>query len=181
MRRCSTSGALRYSDGSRSNASSSAVVPSSRAASSYSARAWPISFCAIDENATSSSSIGAIPVHSESRQPSTSSSSARPSRSSFTCFLQSRLDRVAVDAPVLEVELVRPVVDDVYCSAGHEPQRNGLPAAAVLLARPRFCELRIWCHDRAGMPERLPAPVLPKDFPLVHVSTLSRTHFSWSR
>ena len=43
------------------------------------ARAWPISFCAIDENATSSSSIGAMPVHSESRQPMTSSSSARPS------------------------------------------------------------------------------------------------------
>ena len=52
------------------------VVPSSTAASSYSARAWPISFCAIDENATSSSSVGAIPVHSESRQPRISSSSA---------------------------------------------------------------------------------------------------------
>src|SRR3954447_982873 len=98
-----------------------------------------------------------------------------------TCLLQSRLARVAVDAAVLEVELVRPVVDDVHRSARHEPQRDGLAAPAVLLARPRFGELGVRRHDRPRMLERLPTPVLPEDLPLVHAaSTVSRTHFSWS-
>src|SRR5206468_3326590 len=126
------------------------------------ARACPISFCAIDEKATSSSSIGAIPVHSESRQPRTSSSSASPSRSSFTCFLQSRLDRVAVDPAVLEVELVGPVIHDVYGGARHEPERDRLAAAAVLLARPRLRELGVGRHDRPRMLEGLAAAVLPE-------------------
>ncbi len=51
--------------------------------SSYTARAWPISFWAMDESATSSSRNSTMPVHSESRQPRTSSSSAS-CRSSFT-------------------------------------------------------------------------------------------------
>src|SRR4051812_10170127 len=177
-RRSSTNGAQRYSSSSRSNASASA----SSLSSSYTARACPISFCAIDENATSSSSIGAIPVHSESRHPRTSSSSASPSSSSFTSLLQSRLDRVAVDAAVLEVELVGPVVDDVHRGARDEPQRDRLAAAAVLLARPGFRELRVGRNDGAGMLERLAPAVLPKHLPLVHAaSTASRTHFSWSR
>src|SRR3990170_372130 len=54
----------------------------SSASSSYRARAWPISSCAIELVATSSSSIGAIPVHSESQKPITSSSSATERRSS---------------------------------------------------------------------------------------------------
>src|ERR671928_169954 len=96
-----TSRAQRYSPGRRSKASSSAVVPRSRATSSYSARACPISFWAIEENATSSSRNGAIPVHSESRQPRISSSSAISSRSSarpcsLTCLLQLLLERLRV-------------------------------------------------------------------------------------
>src|SRR6476646_9434212 len=163
MRCSSTSGAQRYSSGLRSNASVSASVPSSAAASSYSARAWPISFCAIDENATSSSSVGAIPVHSESRQPRISSSSAIDRSScarSLTCLLQPCLDRVAVDAAVLEVELVRPVGDRVHRLARHEPERLALAAPAVLLARPRFAERGVGRLDRAGMRERLPLLLL---------------------
>src|SRR5579864_675153 len=177
--RCNcTNGAHRYSDGSRSNASASASSESS----SYTARAWPISFCAIDENATSSSSIGAIPVHSESRHPMISSSSARPSRSSFTCLLQPRLDRVAVDAPVLEVEFVRPFVDDVHRVARDEPERDRLAAAAVLLARPRLRELRVGRLHRAAVLERLPLAILPEDLPDHQAArTTSRTHCSCSR
>src|SRR3954451_3215474 len=53
-----------------------------------------------------------MPVHSESRQPRTSSSSARPSSAcSLTGLLQAGLDRVTVHAAVLEVEFVGPVLD----------------------------------------------------------------------
>src|SRR5215470_4616516 len=116
------------------------------------ARAWPISFWAIDENATSSSSMGAIPVHSESRQPRTSSSSARPSSAcSFTSLLQACFDRVAVNPPVLEVELVRPVLDVADRVARDEPERDRLAAPAVLLARPGLRKVGVWCDDRAGV------------------------------
>src|SRR5215471_2435365 len=129
-RRSSTRRELRYSSGMRSNASSSAVVPRSRATSSYNARAWPISFCAIDEKATSSSSRGAIPVHSESRQPRISSSSAISSNErasdSFTCLLELRLQRVAVDAVVVAVELVDELLDLDDRLARHDPQRGRL-------------------------------------------------------
>src|SRR5207248_5015623 len=158
-RRSSTSGAQRYSSSGRSRANASA----SSAISSYTARACPISFCAIDENATSSSRSGAIPVHSESRQPIRSSSSASPRRcscllsrrtgeagtsllcdsvepTSFTRLLQAGLDRVAVDAAVLEVELVRPVRHRVNRLARREPERDRLAAAAVLLPCPRLGE-----------------------------------------
>src|SRR5205807_7429088 len=103
------------------------------ATSSYSARACPISFCAMEEKATSSSSSGAIPVHSESRQPTISSSSASPSSTcSLTSLLKSGLDRVAVDAAVLEVELVGPVLDVADRVARHEPERDRLASTAVL-------------------------------------------------
>src|SRR5689334_2672491 len=165
--RCSsTSGAHRYSSGRRSNASASASPPSSSAASSYSARACPISFCAIEENATSSSSVGAIPVHSESRQPRISSSSAISSSSgarSLTCLLQPCLDRVAVDAPILQVELVRPLRDAVDGVARHEPERLRLPTPAVLLARPRVGERGVRRLHRPRVRERLPALLLTKD------------------
>src|SRR5437764_13846429 len=138
----STNGAQRYSSSARSNASASASSDNS----SYTARAWPISFCAIEENATSSSSIGAMPVHSDSRQPRKSSSSAI-ARSccsrALTCLLQSCLDRVAIDAAVLEVELVGPVLDVADLVARHEPERNGLATPAVLLARPRLSQVRL--------------------------------------
>src|SRR3954467_8320841 len=184
--RCSsTSGAQRYSSGARSKASASASVPSSLAASSYNARAWPISFCAIDENATSSSSVGAIPVHSESRQPRISSSSASSSRRcarSFTSDPQPFLDRVAVDAAVLEVELVRPLRHLVHRVARHEPQRLALSAAAVLLARPRVRERGVGSDDRPCVRERLPFFLLAEDLEDHQAaSTVSRTHFSCSR
>src|SRR5215470_9972056 len=161
----STSGAQRYSSGLRSNASTSAS-PSGPASSSYTARACPISFCAIEEKATSSSSSGATPVHSESRQPSTSSSSARLSSAcSFTSLLQAGLDRVAVDAAVLEVELVRPVLDVADRVARDEPERDRLAAPAVLLARPGLREVRVRSHDRAGVLERCPSLLLTEDLP----------------
>src|SRR5581483_12512687 len=119
-----------------------------------------------------------MPVHSESRQPRTSSSSARPSSAcSFTSLLQAGLDRVAVDAAVLEVELVRPVLDVADRVARDEPERDRLAAPAVLLACPRLGEVRVRSDDRAGVLERLTLPLAPEDLPLVHAaSTASRTH-----
>src|SRR5206468_3256059 len=129
--------------------------------------------------------MGAMPVHSESRQPRTSSSSARPSSAcSFTGLLQPRLDRVAVDAAVLEVELVGPVLDVADRVAGNEPERDRLAAPAVLLARPRLGEVRVGRDDRARVLERGTALLLAKDLPdgVAHgASTTSRTHCSRSR
>src|SRR5262249_35535194 len=143
----------------------------------------------MEEKATSSSSIGAMPVHSESRQPRTSSSSARPSSAcSFTCLLQSSLDRVAVDASVLEVELVGPVLDVADGVARDEPERDRLAAPAVLLARPRLGEVCVGSDHRAGVLERGTALLLAEDLPnrmtcgMAHAArTASRTHCSWSR
>src|SRR6185312_14878486 len=81
----------------------------------------------------------------------------------LTCLLQSRLDRVAVDAPVLQVELVRPLRDAVDRVARDEPQSLRLAAPAVLLARPRLGEGRVGRLDRAGVRERLAALLLPED------------------
>src|SRR5262249_3077981 len=139
--------------------------------------------------ATSSSSRGAMPVHSESRQPRTSSSSARPSSAcSFTCLLQACLDRVAVDAAVLEVELVGPVLDVADRVARDEPARDRLAAAARLLASPGPGEVRVGSDDRTGVLERGTALLLAEDFPnwmprrVAHAArTMSRTHCSWSR
>src|SRR4051794_16556756 len=154
---------------------------SSVAASSYSARACPISFWAIDENATSSSSVGATPVHSESRQPRISSSSARLRSSrarSLACNTQPLLDRVAVDAPVLEVELVGPVRHRMDRRARNEPQALALAPPPELLARPRVGERRVGRVDRAGVRVRLALPLLAKDFEDHAARTVSRTHFS---
>src|SRR5437763_10212570 len=155
----------RYSSGCRSNASSSAVVPSSRAASSYSARACPISFWAIDENATSSSRLGAIPVHSESRHPRTSSSSASSSRRRtrlFTCLCQLRLERVAVHAVVVPLQLVDELVHLVDGLARNDPQRHRLAPPAVLLPRVDLCEGRVRSGKRPRVLERLAFPLLSK-------------------
>src|SRR5690348_6233267 len=95
-----------------------------------------------------------MPVHSEFRQPSRSSSSASSSRScarSFTRLLEPFLDRVAVDAAVLEVELVHELGELVDRLARHEPERLGLTPAAVLLARVDLCELPVGRRDRAGV------------------------------
>src|SRR5438876_3690341 len=128
--------------------------------------------------------MGAMPVHSESRQPRTSSSSARPSSAcSFTRLLQPCLDRIAVDAAVLEVELVGPVLDVADRFARDEPERDRLAAPAVLLARPRLGEVRVGRGDRAGVLERCAALLLAEDLPnrLAHTAKASRTHCSRSR
>src|SRR5215469_411732 len=110
--------------------------------------------------------MGAMPVHSESRQPRTSSSSARPSSAcSFTSLLQTCLDRVAVDAAVLEVELVGPVLDVADRVPWNQPERDGLAAPAILLARPRLREVGVGRDDRAGVLERSAALLLAEDLP----------------
>src|SRR5918994_5981868 len=182
-RRSSTSGAERYSSGRRSKARASASVPRSRAASSYSARACPISFCAIDEKATSSSRKGAIPVHSESRHPRTSSSSASSRSSSFTGKLQLLLQRVAVDAVVVALELVDEVVDGEDGVAGDDPERLRLGAPPVELTGVLLGEAAVGSLQRACVRERLALPLLPEDLPdhAASASTTRRTHSVSSR
>src|SRR6266516_698950 len=128
-----------------------------------------------------------MPVHSESRQPTISSSSAIASNScarSLTSNAQPFLDRVPVDAAVLEVELVGPVRHLVDRLAWHQPQRLRLAAPAVLLPRPRVGERGVRCHHRAGVRERLPLLLLPEDLVDRHryaASKASRTQPSCSR
>src|SRR5919198_1207089 len=184
--RSSTSREQRYSSGERSNASSSAVVPRSRPASSYSARACPISFCAIDEKETSSSRNGAIPVHSESRQPRISSSSAISSRRctcSFTGLLELLLQRIAVDAVVVPVELVDEVLDLENRIPRHDPKRLRLPAPPVELLRVRLGKRTVWRVERTGVLERLSLALLTEDLvdQAASASTTWRTHAEFSR
>src|SRR5690349_2275197 len=126
-----------------------------------------------------------MPVHSDSRQPRTSSSSARPSSAcSFTSLLQAGLDRVTVDAAVLEVELVGPVLDVADRPARDEPERDRLATPAVLLARPGLGEVRVGGDDRAGVLERGAALLFAEHLPdrMAHAArTASRTHCSCSR
>src|SRR3954454_15500904 len=126
-----------------------------------------------------------MPVHSESRQPRTSSSSARPSSAcSLTSLLQSGLDRVTVHAAVLEVEFVGPVLDVADRVARDEPERDRLATPAILLARPCLREVGIRRDDRAGVLEGAAALLLAEDLPhvvLAHAAKASRTHRSWSR
>src|SRR3954451_8489700 len=151
------------------------------------ARACPISFCAIEEKATSSSSTGAIPVHSESRQPRTSSSSAR-ARScsrSFTGLRQFGLQRVAVDPVVVLVQLVDEVLALQDRSARHDPEADGFAAPPVLLVRIRPRERLVRRDHRAGVLERHAFPLLPEDLPdhgyAASASTTRRTHAVSSR
>src|SRR5690242_12749269 len=98
-----------------------------------------------------------MPVHSESRHPRTSSSSAIASRScarSLTRLLQLFLQGVAVHAVVIAIELVDEVLDRVQRLARRDPERRRLAAAPVLLARVRLCELLVGRLDRAGVLER---------------------------
>src|SRR6185503_21112438 len=184
--RISTSGAQRYSSGSRSKASESASVPSSFAASSYQARAWPISVWAMEEKATSSSRNGAIPVHSELRQPRTSSSSARVRSScAFTRLLQLHLEGVPVDPAVVAVEDVGDVrVSHLFdCVARDDPERERLSAPAVELARVRFGEREVGSLERAAVLKGLAFSLLAKDFPdhAASARTARRTHAVSSR
>src|SRR6478752_2184781 len=119
----------------------------------------------MDENATSSSSTGAIPVHSEFRQPRTSSSSAIASSSacSLTCLLQLCLQRVAVDPVVVLAQLVGEVLDLPDRLARDDPERHGLASPAVLLVCVRVREGRIGCRDGAGVLERLPFALLAEN------------------
>src|ERR687887_1051945 len=142
------------------------------------ARAWPISFCAIDEKATSSSRSGAIPVHSESRQPRTSSSSAIASNErmscSFTGLLQLLFQRVAVDSVVVPVQLVDELVDLDDRLARDDPERSRLAAAAVLLARVHVGELAVGCLHGPRVLQRLAFPLLPEDL-VNHAASASTT------
>src|SRR5262245_23607145 len=149
------------------------------------ARAWPISFCAIDEKATSSSRNGAIPVHSELRQPRISSSSAisRSCSRPLTRLPQLLLERIAVDAVVIPLQLVDELVDFVHSLSGHDPQRDRLAAPPVLLARVPLREFLVRRLDRAGVRERLALALLPKDL-VDHAAsgrTTRRTHSVSSR
>src|SRR6187455_321095 len=143
----------------------------------------------MDENATSSSRKGAMPVHSELRQPRMSSSSASASSRSvrsltcgsgrhvegsgaLACLVQARLDRVAVDAAVLHLELVRELVDLADRVTWNEPERDRLLPPRVLLARVDLRELFVRRVDRARVLEGLPLPLLPKDL-VDHASSAS--------
>src|SRR5688500_572440 len=108
-----------------------------------------------------------MPVHSELRQPRTNSSSAICSSCrarSLTCLLQLLLQRVAVDEVVVALKLVDEVADLDDPLARDDPQRDGLAPAAVLLARVPLGEGLLGRLNGAGMRERLPFPLLPKNF-----------------
>src|SRR5262245_35336917 len=100
-----------------------------------------------------------MPVHSESRQPRISSSSAISSNEcasdSFTCPPQLLLERIAVDAVVVAVQLVDELVDLDDRLARNDPQPGRLAATSVLLARVDVGELVVRRLDRAGVVERL--------------------------
>ena len=85
-----------------------------------------------------------------------------------TRLLQPRLDRVAVDAAVLQVELVRPVVHLVDRRARHQPERRRLASPAVLLARLGVGERGVRRDDRPGVLERLPLALLAEDLEDAH-------------
>src|SRR5262245_61674764 len=120
-----------------------------------------------------------MPVHSEFRQPRISSSSAISSSAcSFTCLLQLLLERVAVDAVVVALELVDELVDLVHRVARHEPERDRLAAPAELLACVPLGVLVVRRLHRARVRERLPLPLLAENL-VDHAacaSTVRRTH-----
>src|SRR5262249_52440277 len=119
-----------------------------------------------------------MPVHSESRQPRTSSSSAIwSSACSCTRLLQLLLERVAVHSVVVAAELVDEVLDLEDGPARDDPERGRLAAAAVLLVRVRARELLLRRDHGAGVLERLALPFLPEHFPdhAASPSTVFRT------
>src|SRR2546423_726984 len=135
----------------------------------------------MDEKATSSSRLGAIPVHSESRQPRTSSSSAicRSSRDrAFTCLLELRLQGIAVDPVVVALQLVHELVDLVDGVPRDDPERDRLAAPAVLLAGVQLRERRVRSWQRPGVLEGLALPLPPEHLEdqAASASTTERTH-----
>src|ERR1044072_716918 len=138
----------------------------------------------MDENATSSSRNGAMRVHSESRQPRTSSSSASSrSRSTLggacelTSFLQLHLERVAVHAAVVAVE----DVGDVRLAHLHDrlardhPEGERLRAPAVELPRVGVRERPVRRLERAAVLERRPLPLLAAHLSGGHYATPAST------
>src|SRR5262245_39660813 len=126
-----------------------------------------------------------MPVHSESRQPRISSSSAYSRRScarSLTRLLQLRLQRVAVDAVVRLLELVVELRHLVHRVARDDPQRDRLVPPPVLLVRERLRERRVRRDDRAGVRERRALLLLAEDLEdhAASASTTERTHASCS-
>src|SRR3954447_12221413 len=99
-----------------------------------------------------------MPVHSESRQPRISSSSAISSRSccscSFTCLLELLLQRIAVHPVVIAVELDEDLVYLDHRIPWEAPERGRLAAPAVLLARVDVGEVVVRSFDRAGVLQR---------------------------
>src|SRR5262245_25130626 len=140
----------------------------------------------MDENATSSSRKGAMPVHSEFRQPRTSSSSARASSScALTSLLQLHLERVAVHAAVVPVEDVGDaglahLLDGL---ARDDPERERLAAPPVELACVGLGEHEVRSLERAAVLEGLTLPFLTEHFPdhAASASTARRTHAVSSR
>src|SRR5262245_12968428 len=121
-----------------------------------------------------------MPVHSEFRQPRISSSSAIASRRSvrsliggarghvqcprsFTRLGKARLDRIAVDSPVLHLELVGELVDLVDRVSWDQPERDRLLSAGVLLSCVDLGEGFVWRRHGACVLERLPLSLLPED------------------
>src|SRR5439155_6656861 len=141
------------------------------------------------------SPVAAVPARCPSSDPPAkpadrslpAPSSLRRSRASFTgtrsfaCLREARLDRIAVDAAVLEIELVGPFLDVADRVARDEPERDRLAAPAVLLARPRLREVGVRGLDGAGVLERLAFPLPAKNLVDHAASTTSRTHCSRSR
>src|SRR4051794_27070649 len=106
-----------------------------------------------------------MPVHSEFRQPSTSSSSANSSSRStgaLTRLLQPHLERVAVDAPVVGIEAVVVDLDLAQLVARHDPERRRLLPPRVELARVRLREALVRCLEGARVLERLALALAPE-------------------
>ena len=99
--------------------------------------------------------------------------------------MQPRLDRVAVDAAVLHLELVGELVDLVNGIARDEPERHRLLASRVLLARVDLGEPLVGRDHRPCVLERLALPLLPEHLEDVahaaSASTTRSTHATSSR
>src|SRR5580765_1970504 len=126
-----------------------------------------------------------MPVHSESRQPRISSSSAYSISScarSLTRLLELGFQRVAVDSVVRLLELVVEVGHFVDRFARDDPQRDRLLAPAVLLVRENLCERCVRRRHRAGVRERGALLLLAKDLEdhAASARTTERTHASCS-
>src|SRR2546427_11493451 len=125
-----------------------------------------------------------MPVHSESRQPRTSSSSAVASSSSarsLTRLLQLLFQRIPVHAVVVPVQLVDEVLDRMQRVALDDPERGRLAPPPVLLAGVPLREAFVRRLDRARVLERLSLALLPKDLVDHAAKRTERTQAEFSR